>query len=60
MIGGTIFGIIVTYYVYRHQIINVLIQTVVVYAMVKVLGKRSPWPVFFETMAFVAAHHIYR
>ncbi|CAK88292.1 unnamed protein product (macronuclear) [Paramecium tetraurelia] len=60
LIAGSVFGVLITYYIYRSQIINVLFQTVVVYILVKVLGKKSPWPVFVESMIFVAAHHIYR
>ncbi|KAM3139277.1 hypothetical protein pb186bvf_008687 [Paramecium bursaria] len=58
--SGAIVGVLLTIFVYEYAFINILIQTIIVYVMVKYLGKNSPWPVFIETLLFLSIHHIYR
>ena len=36
MMVGTLFGLLLTYMVYKEMILSVIIQTVIVYTMVKV------------------------
>lgn len=60
MYAGAFFGVFLTFFVYGNQILNVFLQTVIVYLIVAVLKTKSPLPVFLETLFYVSVHHLYR
>ncbi|KAM3147373.1 hypothetical protein pb186bvf_000624 [Paramecium bursaria] len=60
---GLILGIFFTLFVYGYGIINVLVQSVIVYELTKRIKLKGPINakvIFIQTMLYVSAHHIYR
>ncbi|CAD8184844.1 unnamed protein product [Paramecium octaurelia] len=61
---GLTIGLLLSYMLYQEKLISVIIQNIIVYEMTKritlnKIGIKAKW-VFYETLIYVAVHHIYR